>query len=446
MLPVSTSRGEHTAPSAEQTPAGPVKQLPQLSNPASSDTPPALPASSLTPHEKSETPAAQQSVQATKAAWLPSLQDTTDAPGPTPHTGIAGALDAAGRSEAAKAVPQPTASPPAEARQEVHLSPVRAEEDMNQDRHDPQQPAVSMQELQITMASGLQAVPDLRDLPAANAVDTAQPSDPQDHLVSDSESEGSPGMSSQLLPWPAEDVPGPATNTAAPVHSSAPALLEADSNAAPTTSPRQSQQWPQQQQACCSPAADAVFPVDTSSESLLQAEAEAARLALLLAPPIYHPPALAEQLVQLGTRLPVHNSGTASIHAPLHAHSGPAQTKSIMAGKSMLANVKSCASNTRTAEAQLPGTIQHLQAAGESSASLGPALLPGPFTQGSMQQENAKVAAVNGLQQLAMQVSEQRLKECGDPEVADERPAAPSEQEHAVFHEDEAADVVIPDR
>ena len=442
MLPVSTSRAGHTAPSAEQTPAGPVRQLPQLSNPACNDTPAA---SSSTPHEQSDLPAAWQSMHV-KAAWLPSMQGATDAPALTPHTGIAGALDAADRTEDAAAVPQATASPPAEARQEVHSSPAKAKGDMNQDRRYPQEPAVSMQELQITVASGLQAIPDFGTFLAADAVDRAQPSDRQDHLVSDSESEGPPGMSSQVLPSSPEEVLGSVNNMAAPVHSSATTYLEANSNAAPTTGPLQSQQQLQQQQACYSPAADAVFPVDTSSESLLQAEAEAARLALLLAPPVYHPPALGEQLVQLGTGLPVHDSGTASIHAPRHAHSESAQAKSIMAGKAMLVNEQSQPSDTRTAEVELLGTVQHLQAAGESSAWLGPALLPGPPRQGSMQQENAKVAAVNGLQQLAMQVNEQRLEEFGDPEMADERPAASSEQEHAVLLEEEAADVVIPDR
>lgn len=446
MLPVSTSRAGHTAPSAEQTPAGPVRQLPQLSDPACSGTPAALPASSLTPHEQSDTPAAQQSMQA-KAVGLPSMQDATETPALTAHTNIAGPWDAADRAGDAAAVPQASLLPPAETRQEVHISPAKAEEDMTQDRHDPtQQPAVSMQELPTSMAFGPQAVPDLRRSPAADSVGPAQPSDHQDHLVSDSESEGPPGMASQLLPSPAEDVPDIVTNTALPVHSSAMTLLEADSNAAPTTSPQQPQQQLQQQQAYSSAAADAVFPVDTSSRSLLQAEAEATRLALLLAPPVYRPPALAEQLAQLGTGLRVQNTGTSSIHALLHAQVESPQANSMKADEAMLVNVQSHASDTWTAEAESPGTVQHLQAAGELCASQGPALLPGPSTQGSMQQKNAKVAACSGLQQLAMKVNEQRLKECGDPEVAHERASASSEQEHAVLHEEDAADVVIPDR
>lgn len=443
MLPASRAR--HTAPSADHTPAGPVRQLPQLTHPACSDTPAALPASSLTRHEQSDTCAAWQSMQV-KAPWVPSMQGATDVPALTPHTGIAGPLDAAD-TEAAAGVPQATALPPAGTRQEVHSSPAGVEEDMAQDRHDPQQPAVSMQEVQTTVASGLQAVPDIRGFPAADAGDTALPSDHQDHLVSDSELEGLPSLSSQVLASLAEGVLGSViTNMASPVQRSPMTLLKADSNAATSTSPRQSQQQPQQQQANESPKADAVFPVANSSQSLLQAEAEAARLAVLLVPPVYHPPALAEQLAQMGTGLHLQTTGTASIHASLHAQAGSLQASSMKVDEATLVNEQSCARNIGTAETELPGTVQHLHAAGEVPTSLGPALSRGPSMQGSLQQQNAKVAAVSGLQELAMQVHEQRLKECGDAEVAKERPAASSEQEHPVFHAEDAADLVIPDR
>ena len=450
MLPASTSAARHTALSAEQTPVGPVRQLPQLSNPASSDIPDALPASSSTPGEQSDTPAAGQSVQV-KTALLPSMQDAahqaTDLPTSTPSRGDTCSLDAAERTDGEVAVPSTTALPSAEARQAVCSSPAQVEGDMAQGRHDPPQPAVSMREQKANMASGLQAVSGPRKSAEAGRVDNPHPTHHQDHLISDSESEGPSGI---LLPGassPAEGMPGPVTDAAAPVHTSNMITLEAAGE--PSSSPCHTQQQPQQQHSTNDPAAGDGSTVVNSSVSLLQAEAEAARLAVLLAPPVYRPPALAHQLACMGTGLPVQNTGTSTscTQAPLHAQSGSPQAASMAADKVLPAEVQSGTCESRIAEAEWPELVQCLQAAGGLPTLLKVAQLPGHSRQNSMQQQNAEAAASSGLQQLAMQVNQHRLKSCGDSEAVNEGPASSFEQEDAtVIHEADAADVVIPDR
>ena len=448
MLPASTSAARHTAPSAEQTPAGPARQLPQLSNPVSSDIPDALPAFSSTPGEQSDMPAAGQSMQV-KTALLPSMQHAasgaTDLPATTSHRGDTGPLDAAERTDNAVSVPSSAAAlPSAEARQAVGSSPAKVKGSVTQGRHDPPQPAVSMQERQANMASGVQAVSDPGKRAEAGSVDNPQPTDHQNHLVSDSESEGPSGKS---LPHPVEGMPGCATDTAAPEHTSAVITLEAAGDAAPSPSPCHTQQQPQQQHSSNDPAAGDGCTVVDSSVSLLQAEAEAARLAVLLAPPVYRTPALAHQLACMGTGLPVQNTSTSCTQAPLHAQSGSPQPASMATDKALPAEVQSGACKSRIAEAESLEAVQSLQAAGGLPTLLGAAQLPGHSRQDSLQQENAEVAASSGLQQLAMQVNQCRLKNCGDLEAVNEGPASSFEQEDmTMIYEEDAADVVIPDR
>ena len=451
MLPTSTSTAKHTACSTEQTPAGPVRQLLKLTNPASSGIPDALLASSSNPDEQADMPAAGQSMQV-KTALLPSKQDAageaTDTPVVTPHREDTGPLAAAKRTEDAAAAPSATALPSAEARQAVSSSTAKVEGDMTQGRHDPHQPAASVQERKANTASGPQAVP----APGAEAgiVVNPQPLYHQDQLISDSESEGPPFLSLQSRTCPAESMPGSVTEAVATVHASVTTTLQAAGDATPISNPchtRYQLQQQQQQQSSNNPAASDGSPVVNSSESLLQAEAEAARLVVLLAPPVYRPPALAHQLADMGTGVPVQNTSTSCTQASLHAQSESPQAASVMAGEPLPANVKSGTRKCRTAEAELPGPPQYLQAARGLSTSLGSAQLPEQSRQDSMQQENADLAALSGLPQLAMQVNRQRLKTGGDLGAVNEGPASAFEQEHAaVIHEEDAADVVIPDR
>ena len=445
MLPTVTSAAKHTAPSAEQTPAEPVRQLPQLTNTASSDNPDALPASSSNFGEQSDMLAAWQSVQV-KTTLLSSMQDAagmaTDAPTIAPRLGDTIPLDAAERTNNATAVPAATALPSAEARQAVRSSPPQVKIDMTQSRHDPHQPAVSMQEQHANMSSGLQFVPAPSESAEAGIVDNPQPTNQQDQLISDSESEGPAGLLSQVSPRPAEDMPASVTDTMVPVHSSAVTTLQA---AAPSPSTHHTRHHKQQLSNNIG-ASDGSHVVD-SSESLLQAEAEAARLAVLLAPPFYRPPALAQRLACMGTGVPFQNTSTGCAQASLHAQSGSPQAASIMASKALPANVQSRACNSRIAEAELPEPVRNLQAAGGLSTSPGSAQLLEHSRQDSMQQDSAEVAAPAGLQQLAMQVERQRLKICGDLGAVNKGPASSFEQEHAaVIHQEDAADVVIPDR
>ena len=449
MLPTSTSATKHTAPSAEQTPAESVRQLPQLPNSASSDVPDAFPASSLTPGEQSDMSAARQSLQV-KAALLLSLQEAagnaTDAPTITPYTGDTSPLNAAERTEDATAVTAATALPSAEARQAVQSSPSQVEVDMSHGRHEPHQPAVGMQDRQANMASGLQAVPGPDKSAEAGTMDNPQPTHHQGQIISDSESEGPPGRSSLGAPCPAEGMPGSVNDTAAPVHSSAVTTLPAASDAAASPSAHHTQQQPQQQ-SCNDPAASDGPLVVNSSDSLLQAEAEAARLAVLLAPPVYQPRALAHQLACMATGGAVQDISISHTQAPLQAQSGSTQAASMAADKALLARVQSQACNSWTVQVEMPETGQTLQAAGGLPTSPGCAQLLGHARQASIQQEDAEVTASSGLQQLAMQVNQQGLKHCGGLEVANDGPASSSEQGRTLLiHEEDAADVVIPDR
>ena len=448
MLPTSTSTAKHTARSTEQTPAEPVRQLLQLTNPASSGIPDALLAPSSNLDEQADMPAAGQSMQV-KTALLPSIQDAageaTDTPVVTPHREDTSPLAAAKRTEDAAAAPSATALPSAEARQAVSSSTAKVEGDMTQGRHDLHHPAASVQERKANTASGPQAVP--AHSAEAGIVVNPQPLYHQDQLISDSESEGPPFLSSQSRTCPAEGMPGSVTEAAATVHASATTTLQAAGDATPISSPCHTRHQLQQQQSSNNPAASDGSPVVNSSESLLQAEAEAARLVVLLAPPVYRPPALAHQLADMGTGVPVQNTGAGCTQASLHAQSGSPQAASAMAGEPLPANVQSGTRKCRTAEAELPGPPRYLQAAGGLSTSLGSAQLPEQSRQDSMQQENADLAALSGLPQLAMQVNRQRLKTGGDLGAVNEGPASAFEQEHAaVIHEEDAADVVIPDR
>ena len=447
MLPASTSAAKHTAPSAEQTPAGPVRQLPQLTNPASTDIPDALPASSSTFGEQSDTPAARQSVQV-KTALFPSMQEAagraTNAATITPHRGDIGPLDAAERIEDATAVPSATALPSAEARQAVQSSLAQVKGDITQGRHNPHQPAVSMQERQANMVSGLQAVPDPSTSAEAGIVDNPQLTNHQDQLISDSQPEGSPGLSSQGPPCPAEGMPASVTDTAAPVHSSAIATLQAAGDAAFTHTAHNTQQ--KKKQSYSNPGDGS--PVVNSSTSLLQAEEEAARLAVLLAPPVYRPPARAHQLASMGTEAPVREISISRTQAPLQAQSGSTQAAILAADKALLARVQSQACNSGTAEVDSPETVQRQYSTARGlPTSTGSAQLPGQSRQATIQHEDAEVTASSGLQQLGMQVNQQRLKNGGGLEAAHDGQAPSSKQGRAPdIHEEDAADVVIPDR
>lgn len=230
--------------------------------------------------------------------------------------------------------------------------------------------------------------------------------------------------------------------TAAPM-----VTLDAGSDATPQpTSPGPKLQGPQGLQLRENPEAG-VIPVVGSSASLLQAEAEAARLATLLAPPVYRPPALAHQLAEIGSRLPANNASTGSIQAPLHAQSGAAtesSSPSQKAGDVPSAKVRSITCPDGAAEAGPPGMVQHPDVV-EGSSTLTKLLeLPGVTRQDLMKQGTSGVVPSSDLQQLVTQGNQQEAK--NDGHVLEERPVTQDKQARAVSLEEEGADVVIPDR
>ena len=402
------------------------------------------------------------------------------------NTGDAGPVDAADTTYDVAAGSQATAQPVAQARQSLHSSTAEAEGGVTHDSHSQHGLAVSVRELQPSITCVLRAVPESGSVVAADIPGVPQPTDHQDDLISDSESERPPPLSSQAasclvdvhvsgqnisslqqgtdshlgmaregghsdaataLPNSMPQVlPSSVNDAAAAVHSSPTPIMEADDIAVPPTGPGQALQQQHRLSYDRRGGDTLAFPVADSSESLLQAEAEAARLALLLAPPVYRPPAQAHQLAQMGTGVPVENPGTGSIQASLHAQFGTVQAVGMMADDALPTNVQSRDCKLGTAEADSADTVQRLPAAEGLPTSLQSAQRLGHSKQESTLQEPAKVAPSSGLQQLALQVNQQRLKTCGDPETGSERPVARPKQECAVALEEDAADVVIPDR
>lgn len=224
--------------------------------------------------------------------------------------------------------------------------------------------------------------------------------------------------------------------------------LDAGSDATPPTSPGPRLQGPPGLQ-LGENAAAGVIPVVGSSESLLQAEAEAARLAMLLAPPVYRPPALAHQLAEIGSRLPADNASTGSIQAPLHAQSGAPTESSCpnqKGGDVPSANVQSTACQDGAAEAGPPGVAQHPDVVEGLSTATKLLELPGETRQDLMQQGTSEVVPFIDLQQLATQVNQQGARSDGLVDPGDEMPVTLDKQAHDVSLEEEGADVVIPDR
>lgn len=525
MLPASASTAQRTAATAAQTPTGLISHLPQVTDPASLGNPAALLPRSSDPHELSNTAAAGHNVQV-KATVPSSIQvaagTSPDLPARERHPGKASCSDAA--VSAVTPVLQATTQPAVKATQAVPISTAEAGSCVTHDTPPQGELAVSMQGLQTGRPPGVHTVPSSSGgVPAA---DTPQPADQQDDLLSDSDTESSPGSPvSKQTPHHntplAEDRHSPAaaalqghgmpvgplqavsndkgsqggavmpsssdirlaahspvpegcfplpqgtdaqpsmpcqsgTATAETMASqllsketAAPACviaLESGSGATPVTSPGPELQQLQLQD---HPEAGIALPVVGSSASLLQAEAEAARLAVLLAPPVFCPPALTHHLAETGAGLPAENASTGSMQAPpLHAQLGaPPKSSSpkMMAGGASTAYLQFTSCQAGTAEAEPSITEQRLHVVERLPSSIKLPELLQESGQDSMQQKPAKMVPSSGLQ-LRVQVNQERLKSDVAHEFGDETPVTQFAQERAVSPEEDGADVVIPDR
>ena len=237
---------------------------------------------------------------------------------------------------------------------------------------------------------------------------------------------------------------------AAPLPSSTPALPGAGAIAtagaiAPAalfSSADQNLQQPQEATEV-SPAG-AVAPEHGSSESLLHAEAKAARLAALLAPPVYSPPALAQQLEALGEELPVQHTDESPVQTPLKALPDAARPTSMVVTAEGQAAVTGTAAVSRQLE--LSGAKQHVKVQSDVPVVEADSKPGRQDKEDSVEQEGAKTVPSNGLQQLAVQLGRNRLSCSGNSELARPWPASGLEQQRALPQLQDAADLVIPDR
>lgn len=571
MLPASTSAAKAAATPSEQTPSGPLKQTPALTNPASTDeanAPTLLPAS-LPAQPVSSTPAAQQSRQS-EAVLLPGMPAAMAEPlhNPTGHDATnqeAVSTDATGRTAdmASAAISHDLALDhvkdqavvPAEATdnagdtaqgmqahaqhagqtaEDVQGSTVQAEGGIRQDSNSLHQPDDSTQDLQARQnclttepeaavrvaisdaASSPQAAGDANNLisdsesedllgttnpastgsisrgsvsstgikqdaaaasPEAQAVSASplqQATQPPDNLKEDASLP--PSSNSQVMleggscqaeralepsvlqqsstiqpPVPLlHSTVDPLCSSgslslaveAAPLPSSAPSLPEAGAMAAPHSSAGQRQQQPTT--AGDGSPASTVVPVHGSSESLLHAEAEAAHLAMLLAPSVYRPPALAQQLEALGKGVQAQHSNESPVQMLPKVLPDAALSTSIVVTAETPADVMGTAAVSRQVELsdreqppKVPGDEPVLKADSKNGRQ---------GKEDVAEQEGAKTKTSNGLQQLAVQVARNRLPHPGTSELARPWPASGLEQERTLPQLQDAADLVIPDR
>ena len=172
-----------------------------------------------------------------------------------------------------------------------------------------------------------------------------------------------------------------------------------------------------------------------SSESLLQAEEEATRLARLLAPPVYRPPAIVQQLATLGSTLPLQPISKAV------AHGTPADA-SPAAGQSGIAQaLVGEAGQHPQAHAGLPvseASPEQESVAQTTSTKLQQLML-------NAQQEAAEATPSSGLQDMAVQIIKERLQ-CTDPAERDQSAVSEAAQHQALPSLQDTADVIVPDR